>query len=208
MRRSADGPALQHDADPRGPPRGQPLLAILGRGWYDPWPPPERDPNDAAIVATRLLATAGRLETRLRRIARRDKVDPRILRFLLLFAEREAPLRVTDVGDNMGVSHSTASRIVTCALEAGLVDLLNNRAIDARAVEVRLTVAGREATRRCLDALRADAIDVGVELAPPRRGWSGARGRREGRRTGYPIDEDWGRYDPPKAGRPDEASPD
>jgi DNA-binding MarR family transcriptional regulator len=179
------------------PPRGQPLLAILGRGWWEPWPPPSRDPNDVALAATRLLATAGRMQTRLRRVARRYGVDPRVFRFLLLFAERKAPLRVTDVAENMGVSHQTASRIVTLALEAGLVDLLNSHAIDGRAVDVRLTVAGRDATVRCLDALRDDATKIGTTPSPPHRGWSGAYGVRHHLRYGGPMDEGWIRYDPP-----------
>jgi DNA-binding MarR family transcriptional regulator len=179
------------------PPRGRPLRAVLGRRWYEPWPPPNRDPDDIAIVATRLLATAGRMETRLRRVARRHEVDRRVLRFLLLFAERKAPLRITDVADNMGVSLQTASRIVTRAIEAGLVDVVNSEPVDGREVAVRLTVAGRDAVTAGLDALRADAAEVGREPAPARHGSSGALGVRWYLRNGGPMDEGSTRYDPP-----------
>jgi DNA-binding MarR family transcriptional regulator len=181
----------------RRPQRGQPLLPRLGRGWYDPWPPPTRDPDDVALAATRVLATAGRMQTCLRRVARGHGVDPRVFRFLLLFAERKAPLRIADVAENMGVSHQTASRIVTLALEAGLVDLLDLDAIDGRSVDVRLTVAGRDATLRCLNALRADAARVGVVPAPPRRRWSGAYGVRWYLRNAGPMDEGWAFQGPP-----------
>jgi DNA-binding MarR family transcriptional regulator len=181
----------------RRPPRGQPLLAMLGRRWYDPWPPPNRDPDDVALAATRLLATAGRMQTRLRHIARRHGVDPRVFRFLLLFAERKAPLRIADIAENMGVSHQTASRIVTLAIEAGLADLWNLGALDARSIDVRLTVAGRDATLRCLDALRGDAAKVGPTPAPPHRGWSGAYGVRQYLRYGGPMDEGWVIHEPP-----------
>ncbi|HEX4493500.1 MAG TPA: MarR family transcriptional regulator [Acidimicrobiia bacterium] len=173
------------------PPRGKPLPTIIGRRWRDPWPPPTRDPDDIAVVATRLLATAGRLQTRLRRTARRHGVDPRVFRFLLLFAERTPPLRVTDVAEHMGVSNQTASRIVTLALEAGLVDLRSLNAIDGREVAVRLTVAGRDAVTRCLDAIRADAAHVGVEPRSARRGSSGAHGIRYMLRYGDRLDDDW-----------------
>jgi DNA-binding MarR family transcriptional regulator len=178
------------------PPRGEPLRAILGRGWHEPWPPPDRDADDIAVRATRLLATAGRMETRLRRLARLHGVDRRVLRFLLLFAERKAPLRITDVADNLGVSLQTASRIVTRVIEAGLADLLNDNCIDRREVAVRLTVAGRNATIRCLEALRADAVEIASELAPARAGWSGAYGVRWYLQNAGPMDDGWVRYDP------------
>jgi len=111
-----------------------------------------------------------------------------MLRFLLLFAERTPPLRITDVATNMGVSRQNASRIVTRALEAGLADVLNDNCIDRREVSVRLTVAGRDATLRCLDAVRADAGDVGTEPEPPRRGWSGAYGIRWYLENAGPMD--------------------
>jgi DNA-binding MarR family transcriptional regulator len=170
---------------------------MLGRRWHDPWPPPNRDPDDPALTATRLLATTGRMQTRLRRIARRNGVDPRVFRFLLLFAERKAPLRIADIAETMGVSHQTASRIVTLAIEAGLADLWNRSALDARSTDVRLTVAGRDATLQCLDALRADAIKVGATPAPPRRGWSGAYGIRQHLRNSGPMDEGWVIQGPP-----------
>jgi DNA-binding MarR family transcriptional regulator len=177
----------------RRPPRGEPLRARLGRGWHDPWPPPDRDPDDVAVLATRLLATAGRMEGSLRRVARRHGVDRRLLRFVLLFAERKAPLRVTDVADNMGVSLQTAGRIVTRAFDAGLVDVLNADCIDRREVAVRLTVSGRGATLRSLDAIRADAAAIAAELAPPRRGSSGAYGLRGFLEKAGPMDEGWSR---------------
>jgi len=175
----------------RRPPRGEPLRAMLGQRWHDPWPPADRDPDDVAIAATRLLATAGRMETRLRRVARRHQVDRRVLRFLLLFAESKGTLRITDVADNMGISIQTASRIITRAIEAGLADLLNDECIDRRTVSVRLTVAGRDATTRCLDALRADATDVGVEPAPAQPGFSNASGIRWYLQYGPPMDGRW-----------------
>lgn len=158
----------------------------LGNGWYAPWPPPDRDPHDAAVAATRLLATAGRLETRLRHLARRYGVDVRLLRLLLLFAERRAPLRVTDVADNMGISRWMASRIVARALQAGHLDRVNDP-IDRRTVAVYPTVAGRDAVTRCLDALRDDArLLRAAEVRPPRRRPSNANGSRRGLECAWP----------------------
>jgi DNA-binding MarR family transcriptional regulator len=179
------------------PPRGRRLPLRRGPGWYDPWPPPDRDPNDVALVTARLLATAGRTETRLRRVARAHGVDWRVCRFLLLFAERKAPLRVVDVAENMGISHPTAGRLVTRALEAGLVDLIDLSVIDGREVSVTLTVAGRDATNRCLDVLRDHAGALTTQLEPPHRGWSGAYGVRWYLRNAGPMDEGWVRYEPP-----------
>jgi DNA-binding MarR family transcriptional regulator len=176
-------------------PRRERAVAILGRRWYEPWPPIDRDTNDVAVAASRLLATAGRLQTRLRRIARRHGVDPRFLRFLLLFAETKSPLRVIDVADNLGVSDSTASRIVGRALDAGLVDRINGP-VDGREVAVRLAVAGRDATLRCLDAIRADAAAIARQPAAPRHGFSGAFGIRWYLRNAGPMDEGWTIYRP------------
>jgi DNA-binding MarR family transcriptional regulator len=174
----------------RRTPRRERWNCIIGPRFRDPWPPPERDPNDPALAATRLLATAGRMETRLRCVAREHGVDPRVLRLLLLFAERKAPLRVTDVAENMAISRPTASRVAARALEAGLVDRDNTSdAGDGREVSIRLTVAGREAVTRSLDAIRADAADVGAAPAGVHHGSSGAYGRRYAVRHCGPIDE-------------------
>jgi DNA-binding MarR family transcriptional regulator len=181
----------------RRAPRRERWVAILGPRWFDPWPPPDRDPEDPALAATRLLATAGRMETRLRYVAREHGVDRRIMRFLLLFAERKAALRVTDVAENMGISRSTASRIVTRTLEAGLVDLLHTSERDGREVSVHLTVAGRDAAIRCLRAIRADAADVGTQAGPVHRGWSGAYGIRWYLKNAAPMDEGWMLQGPP-----------
>ena len=170
------------------PPRGERLVPRRGPGCNDPWPPPGRSADDIAVVATRLLATAGRMQTRLQLIARQHGVDPRLVRFLLLFTERSAPLRITDVADNLGVSHPTAGRVVTRAMEAGLIDEIDFSPIDGREVSVRLTVAGRHATSRCLDALRAGAADLTTELNAAYRGDSGAFGIRWYLKHGPPMD--------------------
>ena len=123
------------------------------------WPPRERDPNDAAVVAARLLAVGGRLETRLRSIARAHAADRYVMRLLLLFAEANRPLRIGNVADLLGVSHSTASRVASEAHAAGLVDKFDSP-MDQRETVIRLTVPGRSAVTNCLDALRPDAADV------------------------------------------------
>lgn len=146
------------DSEPRraGAVRGQPSLPIRGPRFYDPWPPPDRDPADVAVVASRVLATAGRLQTRLRRVARRHGADPLLMRFLLLFAETQGTLRITDVAEHLGVSHPTASRVAERAFTAGLVNKFGSD-LDGREVTVRPTVEGRDAVSRCLDAIRRDA---------------------------------------------------
>ena len=125
----------------------------------EPWPQPDRDPADVAVVASRLLVASGRLDTRVRSIARDHRVDLQLVRLLLLFAESNRPLRIGNVAELLGVSHATASRAAARAQAAGLVDKFPT-AIDGREVTVRITVAGRTAVTRCLDALRSDAATV------------------------------------------------
>jgi DNA-binding MarR family transcriptional regulator len=125
----------------------------------EPWPHRNREPADVAVVATRLLVASGRLSTRLRSIARDHRADLQLLRLLLLFAESNRPLRIGNVAELLGVSHATASRAAARAQAAGLVDKFGT-AIDGREVTVRITVTGRAAVTRCLDALRADAAEV------------------------------------------------
>ena len=108
------------------------------------------------MVATRLLVASGRLTTRLRALAREHRLDPQILRLLLLFAESDRPLRIGNAAEYLGVSHTTASRAATRAHAAGLIDKFAT-VIDRREVIIRITIDGRAAVTRCLDALRADA---------------------------------------------------
>jgi DNA-binding MarR family transcriptional regulator len=125
----------------------------------EPWPQHGRDPADVALVASRLLVTSGRLSSRLRRIARKHRIDLRVVRLLLLFSESNRPLRIGNIAESLGVAHSTASRAATKAHAAGLIDKFGT-AVDGREVTVRITPAGRAAITRCLDAMRSDAADV------------------------------------------------
>jgi DNA-binding MarR family transcriptional regulator len=125
----------------------------------EPWPHPDHDAADVSVIASRMLATSGRLNSRLRSIARRHGVDPQLVRLLLLFAESNRPLRIGNVAESLGVSHATASRTATRAHAAGLIDKFPT-AIDGREVTVRITAEGRAAVIRCLDALRSAAADV------------------------------------------------
>jgi DNA-binding MarR family transcriptional regulator len=121
----------------------------------DVWPPRDRDPGDVAVLATRLLAASGRVETALSRLARERGVDRYVVRMLLLFTEANRPLRIGNIADRMGVPHSTASRAVSKARAAGLVTKIH--ATDGRECDIRLTMRGRAAIERCLTALRPDA---------------------------------------------------
>lgn len=169
----------------------------------DIWPRPDGDPADVAVVASRLLVASGRITTRLRSIARTRGVDPLVVRFLLLFAESNRPLRIGNVAELLGVSHTTAGRAATRAQAAGLVDKFASES-DGREVIVRITVAGRVAVVRCLDTLRADAAEAcglprtatihprGAELMkllgppPQHRTTSENSGWRAGVRAGMP----------------------
>jgi DNA-binding MarR family transcriptional regulator len=165
------------------------------------WPPTGHDPTDPAVVATRLLAVAGRLQTRVHALARTHAVDPYVLRMLLLFAESNCSLRVGNVAELLAVSKSTATRVVNKAQAAGLVDkfpVLD----DQREVVIRLSVPGREAATRCLEALRSDAAELlplattapVTELAqllgppPGHRRTSQYTGHRVGQRLGMEYD--------------------
>jgi DNA-binding MarR family transcriptional regulator len=172
----------------------------------DPWPRRDRDPADVAVVASRLLVASGRNTTRVRAVAKRHGSDPQLVRLLLLFAESNRPLRIGNVAEMLGVSHTTASRTAKRAQAAGLVDKFAT-SIDGREVTIRITVAGRHAVIRCLDALRPDAAEVldlgrtatvhprGAELtqllgpAPYLRRTSENAGWRAGVRAGTPSDE-------------------
>jgi DNA-binding MarR family transcriptional regulator len=123
------------------------------------WPPRDRDSNDVAVVAARLLSTSGRLVHRVNATARRHDVDPYVVRLLLLFADHNRPLRIGNIAELLNVSHATAGRAATRAEVAGLVDKFVS-AIDGREVIVRLTYPGRAAVTRCLDAIRRDAAEI------------------------------------------------
>jgi DNA-binding MarR family transcriptional regulator len=125
----------------------------------DVWPRPDRDRSDVALTASQLLVASGRLVTRLRSVARGHGTDPQLVRLLLLFAESNRPLRIGNVAELLGVSHTTASRTATRAHAAGLVDKFGT-SIDGREVTIRITVQGRAAVTRCLDALRSHAAEV------------------------------------------------
>src|SRR5664279_1200491 len=86
------------------------------------WPPRDRDPADVAVVAARLLVAAGRIQSRLRHVARAHWTDPNLVRLLLLFVDANVPLRIGNVAELLAVSHPTASRIAARAHAAGLVD--------------------------------------------------------------------------------------
>jgi DNA-binding MarR family transcriptional regulator len=185
-------------AEPIRPPlrRGETTVPMRRAGKDDVWPPPDREAGDVAVVAARLLATSGRLETKLRRVARQHGVDPQLVRMQLLFAESKRPLRIGNVAELLGVSHTTASRVASRAQAAGLIDKFAS-AIDGREVTVRITAPGRSAVTRCLDAIRADAAEVlgpraGEKLlerlgpAPYLRSTSDNAGWRAGVRAGMP----------------------
>jgi DNA-binding MarR family transcriptional regulator len=143
------------------------------------------------------------MTTRVRAIAREHGVDPQLVRLLLLFTESTRPLRIGNVAELLGVSHTTASRAAKRAQAAGLVDKFAS-VTDGREVTIRLTVPGRAAVSRCLDALRCDAAEVlglarratvhprGVDLtsllgpAPYLRRTSENTGWRAGVRAGMP----------------------
>jgi DNA-binding MarR family transcriptional regulator len=125
----------------------------------EPWPPRTRDAADIAVVASRLLATSGRLSNRVRSIAKKHHIDPHLMRLLLLFAESNRPLRIGNVADSLGVSHATASRTATRAHAAGLIDKFPT-SIDGREVTIRVTAQGKAAVSRCLDVLRSAASEV------------------------------------------------
>jgi DNA-binding MarR family transcriptional regulator len=146
----------------------KPIRAVAPRGMRtppmrrarpEPWPPPDRDPADAAVLAAQLLALSGRLSSRLRAATREHDVDPYLFRFLLLFADSKRALRIGNVAELLGVSHATASRTAHRAHAAGLVDKFPS-AVDGREVTVRLTATGRAAVTQCLDALRPLAREV------------------------------------------------
>ena len=169
-----------------------------------PWPPHDRDPNDVAVRAARILSASGRIQTRLLACAREHGVDPYVLRLLLLFSESNRPLRIGNIGEMLAVSHTTASRAAKRAQAAGLVDKFAS-AVDGREVTVRITTSGRVAVTRCLDALRDDATQIlGPAAAtdvtpdeltrllgpPPRlRRTSENWGWRAGVRAGMPVDD-------------------
>lgn len=153
-------------------PRGVRTVPMRRPANDDFWPRRDRDAADVAILANRVLVLGTRFDGRLRLVARRNGVDPYIVRLLLLFAESNRPLRIGNVAELLGVSHPTASRAATRAHAAGLVDKFAT-AIDGREVTVRLSVAGREAVVRCLDALRAEAAEL---LGLPRTATVHSRG--------------------------------
>jgi DNA-binding MarR family transcriptional regulator len=144
------------DVAPVRPPvrRGQSSrLMQRARG---PWPPLDRPQPDVAIVAVRVLIVASRLRSSLRRVARAGGVPRDVIELLLLFAESNGTLQVSEIADRLGIHKSTASRLARRAEATGLVDKLFD-AIDFRSVRCRLSPRGRAATEACLDALRPHA---------------------------------------------------
>ena len=131
---------------------------VMNPTWRDPWPPPERDPVDIALLAARILIVAGQLRGAVRRAAREAGLAPDLAAFLLLFAERNRRLCIVDIADELGIGMATASRLAAKAHRARLIDKCGT--IDGRAVTCRLTLTGRELTLRGLDALRADVAEV------------------------------------------------
>jgi DNA-binding MarR family transcriptional regulator len=185
--------------------RGQPALAMPRAKRDDIWPRRDRDPADVAVVASRLLVASGRINTRLRALARSHAVDPQLFRLLLLFAESNRPLRIGNVAELLGVSRTTAGRAATRAQAAGLIDKFAT-SIDGREVIVRITVSGRVAVTRCLDAIRADAAEV---LGLARSATAHPRGADLKQLLGAPpslhrTSENWGWRAGVRAGMPDE----
>jgi DNA-binding MarR family transcriptional regulator len=99
------------------------------------------------------------LVTRLRSVAREHGIDPQLIRLLLLFADSNRPLRIGNVAELLGVTHTTAGRVATNAQTAGLVDKFTT-IIDGREVVIIITVEGRAAVTSCLQALRAPAARI------------------------------------------------
>jgi DNA-binding MarR family transcriptional regulator len=163
--------------------RGERAMPMRRAPASEVWPPRDRDRNDPAVVAARMLSTSGRLGRRVDETARRHHVDPLLMRLLLLFAEHERPLRIGNIAELLNVSHATASRTAARAQAAGLVDKFES-SIDRREVIVRLTYPGRAAVSRCLDAIRVDAAEVLKSPAPYLRRTSENAGWRAGVRIG------------------------
>ena len=170
----------------------------------DIWPRRNHDPADVAVVASRLLVASGRMTTRLRSVARTHGADPQLVRLLLLFAESNRPLRIGNVAEVLGVSHTTAGRLAARAQAAGLVDKFGTT-IDGREVTIRITAIGRVAVTRCLDALRAEAAEI---FGLARHTTSHPRGAELTSLLGAPAylhrtSENWGWRAGVRAGMPD-----
>jgi DNA-binding MarR family transcriptional regulator len=88
----------------------------------------------------RALVEAAKAGSALRRRLVAADIDPKLARVTLLFYGR-AELRVADVAWMLGVSPSTACRLLDRAERAGLVDKLYHR-IDRRGTWARLTRRG------------------------------------------------------------------
>jgi len=86
------------------------------------------------------LVDAAKAGSALRRSLVAAGIDPKLARLTLLFYGR-SELRVADVAWMLGVSPSTASRLLDRAERAGLVDKLYHR-IDRRGTWARLTRRG------------------------------------------------------------------
>ena len=174
--------------------RGVRTLPMRRAAPNDIWPPLDRDPYDVAVVASRLLSATGRIQSRLLAIARANGVDAHVFRLLLLFTESDRPVRIGNIADLLAVSHATASRTAKRAQAAGLVDKFLC-VTDRREVSVRLSVPGRAAVTRCLEALRPEAAEVlgvgwGVRSHPRGQDLTGLVGpapylRRSSENTGW-----------------------
>jgi DNA-binding MarR family transcriptional regulator len=100
-----------------------------------PRPPSPPGPHD-------LLERSGRLLSSFHRILKRENIDPKLARLMLLYAD-DRPLRPREVAWRLGISRATASRLLDRAERAGLVDKLYWNEIDGRATHSQPTRKGR-----------------------------------------------------------------
>ena len=109
------------------------------------------------------LVEAAKTGSALRRRLIAAGIDPKLARLALLFYGRQE-IRVGDVAWMLGVSPSTASRLLDRAERAGLVDKLYHR-IDRRGTWARLTRAGvdrRASVELALAAVRSNERPRGL----------------------------------------------
>jgi DNA-binding MarR family transcriptional regulator len=147
------------DVTPVRPPARRGNSSIRIRRHHEPWPPIDRDPADLALVAARILRVSARLQSRMRRAARKEHVELDVLSLLLLFAETRRSLRVVDIAELLGMDKGTASRLASRADAAGLIDK-RAVAIDHRLVACTLSVAGCDAATASLAWLHPHAAAV------------------------------------------------
>ena len=122
------------------------------------------------------LVEAAKTGSALRRRLVAAGIDPKIARLVLLFYGRRE-LRVADVAWLLGVSPSTACRLLDRAERTGLVDKMYY-SFDRRGTWVRLTSRGvdlRARVERALGALRSTERPRGVAygIRATTRDWEG-----------------------------------